>query len=100
MVIEAGYRAFFEVPFIYNITTFEWVFNDKHAQERNQTSDKSMSCHIYNKPGEYKVDLYIRLFEFREYHLTRKVWVIPEIIHYEQQIINGINYGQPINLIE
>ena len=23
LVIEAGYRAFFEIPFIYNITTFE-----------------------------------------------------------------------------
>ena len=98
LVIEAGYRAFFEVPFIYNITTFEWVFNDKYAKERCQTSDKFISCHIFNKPGEYKVDLYIRLFEFREYHLIRKVWVIPEIIHYESQIINGINYGQPIKI--
>ena len=66
LVIEAGYRAYFEVPFIYNITTFEWVFNDKHANERNQTSDKFICRHIFNKPGEYKVDLYIRLFEFRE----------------------------------
>ena len=98
LVIQAGYRAFFEVPFIYNITTFEWVFNDRFAKERNQTSDKFISCHIFNKPGEYKIDLYIRLFEFREYHLSRKVWVIPEIIHYESQIINGINYGQPIKI--
>ena len=98
LVIEAGYRAFFEVPFLYNITTFEWVFNDKFCDERFQTSDKFKSCHIFNKTGEYKVDLYIRLFEFREFHISRKVWVIPEITHYEQQIINGINYGQPIKI--
>ena len=98
LVIEAGYRGFFEVPFIYNITTFEWVFNDRFCQERCQTSDKFVSCHIFNKPGEYKIDLYIRLFEFREYHLTRKVWVIPEIVHYEPQIIDGINYRQPIKI--
>ena len=98
LVIEVGYRAFFEVPFLYNISTFEWVFNDKYCDDRFQTSDKFSACHIFNKTGEYKVDLYIRLFEFREYHLSRKVWVIPEIIHYEQEIINGINYGQPIKI--
>ena len=98
LVIEVGYRAFFEVPFLYNITTFEWVFNDNYCKDRCQTSDKFLACHIFNKQGEYKIDLYLRLFEFREYHISRKVWVIPEILSYDKQIINGINYGQPIKL--
>ena len=98
LVIEAGYRAFFEVPSIYNITTFEWEFNDVYCKERFQTSDKLISCHIFNHPGEYKVDLTLRIFQFREYILSRKVWVIPEIIPYENEIIDGINYGQPIKI--
>ena len=77
LVIEAGYRAFFEIPFIYNITTFEWEFNDLNSKERLQTSDKSIACHIFEKPGEYTINLFLRVFEFREYNLSKKVWVIP-----------------------
>ena len=98
LVIEAGYRSFFQVPSIYNITTFEWVFNDNYCRERFETSDKFIACHIFNKPGEYQVDLYLRVFEYREYKLSRKVWVIPEILYYKLQVINGINYGQPIKI--
>ena len=98
LVIESGYRAYFELPHIYNITTFEWQFNDAYCKERYQTSDKSTACHIFDHPGEYKVDLFLRVFEFREYVLSRKVWVIPEITYYDQEIIEGINYGQPIKI--
>ena len=98
LVIEAGYRAFFEIPFIYNITTFEWEFNDVYCKERFQTSDKSVACHIFDHPGEYKINLCLRVFEFREYTLSRRVWVIPEIMYYDHEIIDGINYGQPIKL--
>ena len=98
LVIEAGYRAFFEIPFIYNITTFEWEFNDLNSKERLQTSDKSIACHIFEKPGEYTINLFLRVFEFREYTLSKKVWVIPEITYFEPEIIDGINYGQPIKI--
>ena len=98
LVIEAGYRAYFEIPSIYNLTTFEWEFNDIYCKERFQTSDKSVACHIFDHPGEYKINLCLRVFEFREYTLSRKVWVIPEITYYDQEIIDGINYGQPIKI--
>ena len=98
LVIESGYRAYFEIPHIYNITTFEWQFNDIYCKELYQTSDKSTACHIFDHPGEYKVELFLRVFEFREYVLTRKVWVIPEITYFDQEIIDGINYGQPIKI--
>ena len=98
LVIECGYRAYFEIPSLYNLTTFEWEFNDVYCKERFQTSDKSVACHIFDHPGEYKIDLCLRVFEFREYTLSRKVWVIPEIIYYDQEIIDGINYGQPIKI--
>ena len=98
LVIEAGYRAYFEIPHIYNLTTFEWQFNDIYCKERYQTSDKSTACHIFDHPGEYKVELFLRVFEFREYVLSRKVWVIPEITYFDQEIIDGINYGQPIKI--
>ena len=96
LVIESGYRSFFEVPFIYNISTFEWNFNDKFCSERKNTSDKFIACHIFTKPGEYQVELTLRLFKYRDFLIKRKVWVIDEITYGEEIILNGIKYGQPL----
>ena len=98
LVIESGYRAFFEVPFIYNISSFEWNFNDKYCNENKNSSDKFIACHIFTKPGEYQVELILRLFKYRDFHLSRKVWVIDEITYGEEVIIKGIKYGQPLRI--
>ena len=79
LVIEAGYRSFFELPKLYNITTFKWYFNDDNSKEASKTSDKFIASHIFTEKGEYKVDLEIELFSNRIFNLSRYVWVIDEI---------------------
>ena len=99
LVIEAGYRSFFEIPpQLYNITTFRWNFNDKHCKEIFKTSDKFVASHVFIEPGEYTIDLEIELFSHRVFHLSKKVWVIDEILFGDEVIIDGVNYGQPIKI--
>ena len=98
LVIERNYRAYFEVPPLYNITTFEWNFNDEHCNESKNKSKKYIASHVFRKNGEYEVELYLNLFSNRHFHFRRKVWVIDEIEFGEDEIIDGVNYGQPIKL--
>ena len=98
LVIEAGYRSFFEIPKLYNITTFQWNFNDEYSKEIFKTSDKFIASHVFIEPGEYKIDLEIELFSSRVFHLSKKVWVIEEILFADEIILDGINYGQPIKI--
>ena len=65
LVIEAGYRSFFEVPKLSNITTFKWNFNDKNSKEIFRTSDKLIASHIFIEKGEYQIELEIELFSAR-----------------------------------
>ena len=98
LVIEAGYRSFFEIPKLYNITTFKWTFNDDNCKQALNTSDKFIAAHVFSEPGEYRVDLEIELFANRIFHLSKEVWVIDEILYGDELIINGVNYGQPIKI--
>ena len=99
LVIEAGYRSFFEIPpNLNNITTFRWNFNDKNCKEIFKTSDKFVASHVFIEPGEYSIDLEIELFSHRVFHLSKKVWVIDEILFGDEIIIDGVNYGQPIKI--
>ena len=98
LVIEAGYRSFFEIPKLYNITTFLWNFNDEYSKEIFKTSDKLVASHVFIEPGEYRIDLEIELFSSRVFHLSKKVWVIEEILFGDEIILDGINYGQPIKI--
>lgn len=98
LVIEAGFRSFFEVPYINNITTFKWNFNDEHTKEIFKTSDKFIASHVFIEPGEYQVELELELFSSRIFHLTKKVLVIDEIEYGDEIILDGINYGQPIKI--
>ena len=98
LVIEAGYRSFFEIPKLFNITTFKWTFNDENCKPALNTSDKFIASHVFSEPGEYKIDLEIELFANRVFHLSKEVWVIDEILYGDEIIINGINYGQPIKI--
>ena len=98
LVIEAGYRSFFEVPKLYNISTFKWTFNDDNCKRSLNTSNKFIASHVFTEPGEYKIDLEIELFSHRIFHLSRYVWVINEIFYGDEIIIDGINYGQPIKI--
>ena len=98
LVIEAGYRSFFEVPYLNNITTFKWNFNDEHTKEIFKTSDKFVASHVFIEPGEYEVELELELFSSRAFHLTKKVLVIDEIEYGDEIILDGINYGQPIKI--
>ena len=98
LVIEQGYKAFFEVPNVTNITTFEWDFNDKYCNKKQKKSDKLIASHIFNKTGEYIIKLHIILFSCRSFHLEKKVLVIDEILFGNEEIINGISYGQPIKI--
>ena len=98
LVIEAGYRSFFEVPNLYNITTFKWNFNDENTKEIFKTSDKFVASHVFIEPGEYQIELELELFSSRVFHLTRKVLVIDEIEYGDEIILNGVNYGQPIKI--
>ena len=98
LVIEAGYRSFFELPKLYNITTFKWYFNDDNSKEASKTSNKFIASHIFTEKGEYKVDLEIELFSNRIFILSRYVWVIDEIEYGDEIILNGKNYGQPIKI--
>ena len=98
LVIERNYRAYFEIPPLYNITTFEWNFNDEHCNESKNKSKKYIASHVFRKNGEYEVELYMNLFSNRHFHFRRKVWVIDEIEFGEDEIIDGVNYGQPIKL--
>ena len=98
LVIEAGYRSFFEIPKLYNITTFQWTFNDPNCKHALNTSDKFIASHVFIEPGEYKIDLEIELFANRVFHLSKQVWVIDEILFGDEIIINGVNYGQPIRI--
>ena len=98
LVIEAGYRSFFEIPKLYNITTFKWTFNDNNCKQRLNTSDKLIASHVFIEPGEYQIDLEIELFANRIFHSSKKVWVIDEILYGDELILNGVNYGQPIKI--
>ena len=98
LVIEAGFRSFFEIPKLYNITTFQWNFNDKYSKEIFKTSNKLVASHVFIEPGEYRIDLEIELFSSRFFHLSRNVWVIDEILFGDELILDGINYGQPIKI--
>ena len=98
LVIEAGYRSFFEIPKLYNITTLRWNFNDNFCKEIFKTSDKLVASHVFIESGEYEIGLEIELFSHRVFHLSRKVWVIDEILFGDEIIIDGINYGQPIKI--
>ena len=98
LVIERNYRAYFEVPPLYNITTFEWNFNDEHCNDTKNKSKKYIASHVFRKNGEYEVELYLNLFSNRHFHFRRKVWVIDEIEFGEDEIIDDVNYGQPIKL--
>ena len=98
LVIEAGYRSFFEVPTLYNITSFKWDFHDENAKEIFKTSDKFVASHVFIEKGEYEIELELELFSSRIFHLTKKVWVIDEIDFGDEIILDGINYGQPIRM--
>ena len=98
LVVEAGFRSFFELPKLYNITTFKWTFNDNNCKRALNTSDKFIASHVFIEPGEYKIDLEIELFANRVFHSSKKVWVIEEILYGDEIIIDRINYGQPIKL--
>ena len=96
LVIERNFRAFFEVPALFNITTFEWHFNDKYCPPAKNKSNKFVACHVFKNPGEYNIELEITLFSNRYFHIQKKVWVIDEIEYGDEEVIDGINYGQPI----
>ena len=98
LVIERTYRAFFTVPPLHNITTFEWDFNDEFCDPSKRTSGKLKACHIFRKKGEYNVLLKITLFSNRHFHIYRKVWVIDPIEYFDEFVLNGISYGQPIKI--
>ena len=98
LVIEQGYKAYFEVPQLTNITTFKWNFNDPNCKKKKKISDKLITSHIFNEKGEYLIELHIILFSCRSFHLEKKVLVIDEILYGEEEIINGISYGQPIKI--
>ena len=72
LVIEQGYKAFFEVPNVTNITTFEWNFNDKYCNKKQKKSDKLIASHIFKETGEYTIKLHIILFSCRSFHLEKK----------------------------
>lgn len=98
LVVEAGYKSFFEVPKLANITTFKWNFNDQNAKEYYQTSDKLTASHVFKEAGEYNIELEIELFSNRIFHINRKILVIDEIEFGDEIIIDSVNYGQPIKL--
>ena len=98
LVTEAGFRCFFEMPKLYNITTFKWTFNDSNCKTSLNTSDKFIASHVFTEPGEYKIDLEIELFANRIFRSSKEIWVIDEILYGDEIIINGVNYGQPIKI--
>ena len=98
LVIEAGFRSFFEVPNLYNITRFKWNFHDENTKEIFKTSEKFVASHVFIEKGEYEIELELELFSCRIFHLTKKVWVIDEIDFGDEIILDGINYGQPIRI--
>jgi hypothetical protein len=92
IVGQVNEKMSFEIPKLYNITTFKWNFTDK------DTSDKKVAVYSFSQPGEYEVKLDLILFHNRQFIFTKNIWIMPQIEYGNDEITDEVNYGVPIKL--